>query len=214
MKKCSICNKEKSLDKYHSRLKYSRRKNEEYIYYLPYCKTCNKNKAMQWCKDNPEKRRISKSKYDKKPHVQEMKRRWNRKNIDSGRFLKWQQENKHKIKEYHQQRYIHKKHEISEDQWIQCKNYFNDSCAYCGIHISEHYVRYKSKMILTDLHKEHVDHDGANDLSNCVPACKLCNSSKYNFVLEDWYNENNLNFTMERLTKIHKWLNIDYLMYI
>lgn len=65
-----------------------------------------------------------------------------------------------------------------------------------------------------DLHKEHVDDSGANDLSNCVPSCQSCNSSKNIFSLEEWYTEDNLNFTEERLSKIYRWLNEDYLKYI
>ena len=65
-----------------------------------------------------------------------------------------------------------------------------------------------------DLHKEHVDHNGANDLSNCVPACQSCNSSKWEFDFNDWYCPNNPVFTQERYEKIVKWLEEDFLIYI
>jgi hypothetical protein len=69
-------------------------------------------------------------------------------------------------------------------------------------------------MILSDFHKEHIDDDGANDLSNCVPSCKLCNSYKHQYIFDDWYNKNNPNFNQDRLNKIIKWLNEDYKLYL
>jgi hypothetical protein len=65
-----------------------------------------------------------------------------------------------------------------------------------------------------DLHREHVDHQGDNDLSNCIPACMSCNASKGQYNIYEWYNEENDNFSSERLDKIHKWLSEDYITYI
>ncbi len=65
-----------------------------------------------------------------------------------------------------------------------------------------------------DLHKEHVNHNGANDLSNCVPACYSCNSKKWIYEFEDWYNEGNEIFSQYRLDKIYKWLSNDYKIYL
>ncbi|OME70491.1 hypothetical protein BSK65_11210 [Paenibacillus odorifer] len=65
-----------------------------------------------------------------------------------------------------------------------------------------------------DLHKEHVNDDGANDLSNCVPACYSCNSQKWKFCFEDWYNESNKSYTEDRINKIHIWLKIDFRRYL
>ncbi|WP_412729342.1 HNH endonuclease [Cytobacillus praedii] len=92
-------------------------------------------------------------------------------------------------------------------EWVACKNYFNDSCAYCGLHIDEHFEEFNQ-----DLHRDHVNHEGANDLSNCIPACKRCNGSKWKFELVEWYSEKNENYSIERLGRIHKWLNEDYLL--
>lgn len=60
-------------------------------------------------------------------------------------------------------------------------------------------------MYKQQLHKEHVDHEGANDLSNCIPACKTCNSHKWEFDMESWYR-NYEHFSEERLNKIKEWL--------
>jgi hypothetical protein len=47
-----------------------------------------------------------------------------------------------------------------------------------------------------------------------VPACKSCNSSKGDKDINEWYNEGNEYYTPERLMKIHRWLNEDYMKYI
>ena len=124
-------------------------------------------------------------------------------------MTQYRQNNPDKIKQYNLHRKQNKKHKISKKEWESCKEYFNNSCAYCGISNEDAKKKYKNY-----LHKEHVDYNGANDLSNCVPACKSCNSLKWEYTLEDWYNKNNSRFTQERLDKIYKWLNKDYKNYI
>lgn len=99
----------------------------------------------------------------------------------------------------------HKTHEITNEEWLLCKEYFNNSCAYCGISYENH-----KKIYNQDLHKEHVNHVGSNKLDNCVPSCKICNSSKKDKEFLSWYNEDNVVFTKERIDKIHNWLNEDY----
>jgi len=53
-----------------------------------------------------------------------------------------------------------------------------------------------------------------NDLSNCVPSCKQCNSQKHTDSLEEWYNEDNIKYSKRRFNRIHKWLDGDYKKYI
>jgi hypothetical protein len=108
----------------------------------------------------------------------------------------------------------HKNHDITDEQWIGCKNYFGNTCAYCDLPLEQHWVEYAGKMILGDFHKEHAIHNGANDLGNCVPSCKSCNSSKWEYDLDDWYNENNHRFTIEKYNKIKQWLNVDYKLFL
>lgn len=100
---------------------------------------------------------------------------------------------------------MNKNHDITKKEWESCLKYFNHSCAYCGILNNEAKKKYNNY-----LHKEHVDHNGSNKIDNCVPACKSCNSKKWEFTLEEWYSEDNENFTYERLDKIKKWINEDY----
>ncbi|MBN3352111.1 HNH endonuclease [Clostridium botulinum] len=123
---------------------------------------------------------------------------------EEGRQLEWQQNNKDKIKQYSEVR-SNKNHTITSKEWNICKEYFNNSCAYCGMTEKEH-----REIFNQDLHKEHVECEGANDLSNCVPACRSCNSSKNIFQLTEWYNKNNPKFNQEKLDVINKWLSEDY----
>ena len=124
---------------------------------------------------------------------------------------KFQLENPNKISQYNKNR-LHKNHKINTKEWTSCKDYFKNEngewcCAYCGKLFKDHYRIYAGKLKKIDLHKEHVDDKGNNDLSNCVPACLNCNSSKHTYILEFWYNENHPNFTQARLDKINKWLD-------
>jgi hypothetical protein len=69
-------------------------------------------------------------------------------------------------------------------------------------------------MINMDFHKEHVIHEGKDNLSNCVPACQSCNDKKWKFTLNEWYNSSNPVYTYERYHKIYLWLRYDYKKYI
>lgn len=99
-------------------------------------------------------------------------------------------------------------------EWENCKKYFNHRCAYCHLKIEEHWIKRNGNFQLGDFHRDHVDHNGANDLSNCVPACKTCNTQKRDFELEDWYSPVNENYEEGRLLKIHTWINEDYKLFI
>ncbi len=175
---------------------------------FPYCKKCNINKSLVWRDENLDKCRYYDRKRSQKSHRKIKVRAYNEKYREQGGYLLWQRKNKDKIKEYNTYREMHKQHDITEGEWNNCKNYFNYECVYCGIAEDEAEKIYNNK-----LHKDHVIYDGANDLSNCVPACKSCNSKKHTFELEEWYKSDE-NFTQKRLEKIQRWLNQDYTYYI
>jgi hypothetical protein len=202
-KKCKICNEWFPM-------------NEEYFYknktnrtdgYHTYCKECTKEKTYKWQAANIEKKREHSRIWHLNPERREKIRSNHRKYKQNGGYKKWQQTHPEKIRKYRNKRQ-HKIHEISNEEWESCKRYFNYSCAYCGMTEEEHKRKYNQQ-----LHKEHVEHEGANDLSNCVPACKLCNSSKWETSLEEWYTPSNKHYNLERLNKILKWLNEDYLKF-
>lgn len=177
------------------------------------CKPCMSLRTQKWQKKNPEKyeKAIKHRNANPPESVINFWRNNSKKQKESGYFQNWQQQNPEKCKGYNKQ---HRNHDITDEQWIACKNYFDNTCAYCGLPIEKHYVPYAGKIILSDFHKEHVNDDGANNLSNCAPSCKSCNSHKWGYDFDDWYNENNYRFTDERYNKIQKWLNGDYKLFI
>lgn len=176
-----------------------------------WCKECRKEYQRNYNNTHKEKRHLQYKEYhnkDKQRYNQNSKN-WRKNNPEYKQEYQkeYQQNNPDKMKMYGQRK-RHKKHKISRKEWEACKEYFG-GCAYCGITEEEH--RFKNKQ---DLHKEHADDNGTNDLSNCIPACKNCNSQKWEYELEEWYNKNNINYTQERYDKIMKWLNKDHKLFI
>jgi len=152
---------------------------------------------------------LTNSYYHNKPEYKNKKKSYNYNDKERERQKQWRKENAEKLNEYSKMKREHKKHNINDLEWQQCKKYFNNSCAYCGMTLEEHKIKFKEQ-----LHKEHVDHNGLNDLSNCVPACKSCNSFKHTLTLDEFYNKDNQNFTEEKYNKIIEWTNTDYKQYI
>lgn len=148
------------------------------------------------------KRNIEKIRSDNtNPKYRDLKKRlldkW--KNTDTG---------KKKIREYSRKRYT-KNHRISEEEWYNCKLYFNFRCAYCGKTWEQNFEETGG-----DLHKEHAVDDGKDNLKNCIPACQSCNSSKREYSLNYWYNPSNPIYTYDRYYAIYLWLRYDHKKYI
>ncbi len=182
--------------------------------FFPSCKQCEKKRALIYLEQNKEKvlkyqKEIVRPRDRKK--INDRDRKWRVKNKQHKQQyqLNYQRNNSEIIKKYTKNR-KHKNHNITDKQWNNCKKYFMYKCTYCGLPLDEHYVPFNGKIILSDFHREHVDDQGANDLSNCVPSCKSCNSQKWEYSFNEWYNENNNRFTIERYNRIIKWLTDDY----
>jgi hypothetical protein len=197
---CNVCFEEKELSEFYSENK-TRKNGEKYIYYRPDCKICTSSDAIKWRKENVERYKVSKKKYyhktDKPKLIQHSKRR-----RENGEYGKWQRSNPEKLKIYGS---LHSDHDITKLQWIKCKQYFNDSCAYCALDEVTH-----GKLYNQQLHKDHAQHDGSDGLDNCLPSCRTCNTSKHTSSIENWYNENNPIFDIKRLQKIERWLTEDH----
>lgn len=171
-----------------------------------WCKECSKIKATKWIKANPDKYKEVVIKTEARPERIKKKRVRANKQLKEGYHKQYQETHLEKFREYSKKR-GQKNHKINKKEWKSCLNYFNNQCAYCGMSLDEHKRKYKEQ-----LHKEHVDHLGSNDLSNCIPSCKSCNSHKSEQDMEKWYKEQEY-FTQERLNKINKWLKEDYKLY-
>jgi len=176
-----------------------------------YCKKCTSRKSDKWQDENHEHHLVMLNKWYRAHESVWVKQ--SRKRRLNGKHQKWQRNNPEKLKQYALNR-EHKKHTISKKEWISCQKYFNNSCAYCGLPIEEHFTTYRGITKQGNFHKEHVDHEGANDLSNCIPSCKSCNCEKHTYSLEEWYNEDNIKYSEDRINKIHKWLDGDYELFI
>ena len=208
-KLCNRCNEWLPMNDEH----FYKNKKNKIDGYFPYCKKCTINKTLTE-RDPKRVYELNKIYRKTKPQTIDARKRSNKKRVENGKYKEWQRNNPEKLREYSLYREMHKKHEITDDEWESCKNYFNYRCGYCGIAIEDHIVKYRDKLINGDFAKDHADHNGANDISNCIPACKSCNGLKHNFEFKDWYNEQNPKFTQGRLDKINKWLNEDYKKYI
>lgn len=174
----------------------------------PYCKPCHRKKSIEWNHANYERYRANVDRHKDDEITKQKHRRNAQRRKKNGQHQEWLIKNKDKQIGYIQKA-LTKKHDISNEEWDDCRIYFNFRCAYCGKTWEQN-----KKETKKDLHKEHVVHDGAIDLSNCVPACRNCNSYKWQFPLDQWYNERNPVFSKERLEKIISWLNEDFKKYI
>jgi hypothetical protein len=210
MKKCSKCLIEKPINEFYSSEKINA-KGEKYLYYLAECKDCTIARSSKTQKNNPKKYNQIKLNYYYTDHGRKMNRNQARKYRESGGMLNWQRTEYGRIclKRSRDKR-KEKKHDISLKEWYWCLSYFNNSCAYCGLTWEEHMVLYGE-----DLHKEHIIHDGRNDIKNCVPACKVCNSEKSERSLNNWYNDkNNKKYRRIFYLKIYTWLRYDVQKFI
>ncbi|PDM38427.1 hypothetical protein CMV37_03515 [Bacillus cereus] len=85
--------------------------------------------------------------------------------------------------------------DLTVEQWNECLNYFNHSCAYCG---EQH----------ESLEQEHfisVSKGGAFTKTNIVTACRSCNASKYNQDFFEWFKQQEY-YSIEREKRILSYL--------
>lgn len=196
-KECNDCKEFLPLDSFN----FYKNKSSSDGYY-PYCKICTKARSIKWRNENLEKAKENDKKKVKRNRekYKEHRKKFYMENKDKERrYLKnWQNQNKNKMYNYAIKK---RKHEITIEEWIECLDYFNYTCAYCGMTEEEHYVK-----LGTQFHQEHVVHNGNNFIDNCVPSCKFCNSEKHDSEFKDWYIENNPKYSKRRLNKIVKWM--------
>jgi hypothetical protein len=211
LKVCKDCREEKPLSEFYSYEKVKKKTGEKYTYYYPYCKECTVKRSEKWQEKNPEQYKENCRSRDeisnKKPEKIKMMRQAAKIQRERGDQKKWRQEHPEKLKEYNY-KHMHKVHEISDEEWIACKSYFDNTCAYCGI--DEETAKEEQGH---SLHMEHAINNGANDLSNCIPSCRYCNSQKWMRDFDEWYTKENDKFDLERYNKIIQWLDDDYKLY-
>ena len=197
--------------------------NTEHFYYHkqnntdglhPNCKRCGVKKTQQWVIENPEWAKELMKKANDNPNPLNNAREYHRLNSQrrwaNGKQQEWFLKNPEKTKKYYEN---HREHDISISEWRHCLDVFNNQCAYCGLEAEKHIVKRKDEYVVMNLHKEHVDSDGYNDIRNGVPACRSCNSSKRQHPLDVWFKKQKF-FSQERLDKIIWWTTEGYKDYI
>jgi hypothetical protein len=138
-----------------------------------------KNKA--WAQANPEKCRAAEKRWRAKPKSKEVNRlraqrhRCRRPEMTKAAEKKWRAKNPHLICGYAKKRRALKKgapiNDFTATQWIELQAEHDYCCAYCG---------QRCEGRLTQDHVQPLSKGGSHTLSNIVPACQGCNSSKNN----------------------------------
>jgi hypothetical protein len=178
------------------------------------CKKCSSKRSREIVLKNHDKYIEYQIQWhiDNKKYHNTNKRQWHKDNKEKSKsiYKEFIKNNPDKVKQYSLN---HRNHDITKKEWNANKNYFkNDKeevvCAYCGFLEKEHIELFGKQ-----LHKDHVIHDGYNDIRNCIPACYDCNCSKWQNDMEEWFKEQTF-FTEDKLEKIKKWCNEDYKQYI
>lgn len=168
------------------------------------CKQCSSEYNKEWGLKNPQRNA-------------EINKEWHMKNADliskrrKERYYKnretellsnklWRYKNKDKKVIITQRRDANKKrasNTFTLADWNNCKNYFNNKCAYCG-----------KKSFLEQDHFVSLSNGGGYDKDNIVTACKSCNSSKNAHSFFDWYPQHRC-YSIVRERKILKYLNYE-----
>ena len=211
-RRCTVCGewKPETIDYY-----YMCNKSKPEKGFQAACKICSIKDSVAYQKENREQAYEGHRRYRRtkkyldwgKKHAQEQR--------DSGYRKLWEQSETGRLcLMISNKKRQEKKHTINNIEWKNCKEYFNNSCAYCGLPIEKHFAKRNGKIINMDLHKEHVIDEGKNDLRNCIPACEECNGEKFTKTLNEWYNINNPKYSKERYLKIYYWLRYDHKKYI
>ena len=189
---------------------YSSKNKTDYL--QPYCKKCNIAKSYINIVENYDRFKEGLKTYRQSEKGRKQEKDKNIRLKESGTRKKWWQANPEKTKGYTAQ---HREHDIYENEWQANKEYFNNECAYCGLPSLKHIVYKKDKYITMKFHKEHVDCEGYNDIRNCVPSCRDCNSGKRAKTLDEFFERGFIEgFTKERYNKIVQWITEDYKKYI
>lgn len=98
-----------------------------------------------------------------------------------------------RVFDYHKRRHDIKVNTYSRQEWLYCKEYFDNSCAYCGKK--------------TKLHQDHfipLALGGKYIATNIVPACPSCNFSKNKKHPKDFATESAYSKIMNYFIKIIK----------
>ena len=188
--------------------------------FSPWCKKCTSDSANKRQKANyPKYKKLQynwREKDENQGKISQTAREWREDHQEWKQQyqLDYQHKYPEKMARYRIDKEMHRTHDILKPEWDNCQKYFDYKCAYCGLPLAEHWIRYRGKIMLGSFHKEHAIHNGGNGLDNCLPSCKSCNDKKWKRDLNEWYNNKNNKYTEDRYNKIIQWLMEDCFQYI
>lgn len=208
---CTECKKKLEATEINFYKQKYKKNGEEFYKLVNPCRECRKKRQRNYIDSKEgykEKQKIYHASWNIKNRDREAQNKRRLRAADPGHykryFKEYQSNNIEKFVDYARERNKEKKFKIANSEWDSCLNYFDFSCAYCGLTEENH-----KKLHKTRLHKEHVIVLGRNNLTNCVPSCKECNSQKSKYSLHTWYNVTNPKYSRDRYEKIYKWIGYD-----
>jgi hypothetical protein len=172
-----------------------------------------KVKRIKWSKAwrvaNPEKVKTYKKQYreENKGAIKEYMDEYHEKNREYNkiRCKEYNEKNKEYISQQRRQHYIENREEmiarqhrryakikelkntLTVEEWECSLEYFNNSCAYCGMTEEENYKNF-GKALEQD-HFIPLSKNGEYTKENIIPACRSCNASKCDNDFLEWYIE-------------------------
>lgn len=174
---CDKCKRRLSIENFYS-YKRKNKNGEEKTSYHNICKGCSLEKSYEWIKNNPEKRKIAKKRYDSKPDQKKRLFENSKRRREKGLQLEWQRKNKEKVLIYSLNRRAFRTslpNTLTEEELEKTLKKFNYKCS------------------LSDNEEYGLEHFiplswgfGGTTFENIVPMNEKINSSKGNKNPFEW----------------------------
>lgn len=201
---CSKCKIEKELNADN----FGKRRRDKFGFDTT-CKECRKEYDKKRYKENGERlkseakarywrNRDKRQKYQKNYYEQnkeeciERQKKWDKDNPIQRRIIN----NLSRCKEFG-------KCTLTEQEWIETLNYFDNRCAYCGMTIDDHKQIYGE--VLNQDHLIPINKGGEYKFKNIIPSCRSCNSKKKDNDFSEWYKNSDV-YNFIREAKIKKFI--------
>ena len=201
---CTKCGEDKEYKDFYFK-EYINKDGIKSYGFNPTCIECDKEDSKNRILNNRESHLKALKKNNARPETRLIKRENTRKRREAGYFYNFFEKYPEKLKEYYNN---HRQHDISTKEWNNELKVFDYKCVYCDISETDAKKKYGER-----LHKDHVIYDGYNDIRNSAPACKDCNSKKWQTEFEKWFREQEF-FSEDKLELIKWWTSEGYKLYI